>query len=149
MSASEGPRWAASESERGAAGALRPRVVVGAGDRNRTGDIQLGNSLARVSRKCHFVSESLTSSRGREPQVSRLITPSHGIWAASWAAATGYRVMAEPASSRPWGFPGFTARPWSVGMVAAFDALRYGLRIRSGGLDVSCTAAIVVLHSSL
>ena len=28
--------------ERGAAGALQPRVVVGAGDRNRTGDVQLG-----------------------------------------------------------------------------------------------------------
>ena len=48
-----------------------------------------------------------------------------------------------------WEFPGFTARSWSAGMVAALDALRYGIRIRCGGLDVSCTAAIVVLHSAL
>ena len=57
--------------------------------------------------KYHFPSESITSSRGREPQVSRPMTPSHGIWAASWVAETGCRVMAKTCFIAPLGVSRF------------------------------------------
>jgi Ribbon-helix-helix protein, copG family len=117
-------------------------MVVGAGDRSRTGDVQLGNFPFGGLTKYHFPSESITSSRGREPQVSRPMTPSHEIWAPSWAAETGYRVMAETCFIAPLGVSRFTARSWSVGMIAAFDALHYGIRIRSDPAVWTCLAQL-------
>jgi hypothetical protein len=41
---------------------------------------------------CHFLSEFITYRVGPDPWISRLVTPYHGIWAASWAAAAERRV---------------------------------------------------------
>jgi hypothetical protein len=81
-----------------ASGATRCRVPpmsVGAGDRNRTGDVQLGNFLAAVSRIVTSCQNSSFCGYCPDTLVSPLVTPSHAIWAASWAASLGRRVNAR------------------------------------------------------
>jgi hypothetical protein len=50
--------------------------------------------------KCHFLSESITSGHTVSPGFSRFVIPSHVIWAASWAARAGHRVM--PDTTAAW-----------------------------------------------
>ena len=45
--------------------------------------------------KCHFLSEFITSGHPVRPGFSRFVIPSHAIWAASWAAGVGRRVMPD------------------------------------------------------
>jgi hypothetical protein len=71
-----------------AAGALQPRVGIGAGDRNRTGDIQLGNFLTVVSR-------ILTSYQSSSLAVGILPPESHALS----LLLTGLGQQAPPAAS--------------------------------------------------
>src|SRR5262249_43898446 len=62
------------------------------GDRNRTGDVQLGNFLSVISRHITSYHNSALTASDLASRSSRSVTSSHTIWA-SWAAGSGMRVM--------------------------------------------------------
>ena len=50
---------------------------------------------------CHFLSEFIICGCDPDILISRLITPSHTIWAASWAAGAGRRVTGNARLGTP------------------------------------------------